>query len=48
MSALPAGAVRAALESALCEEDPRRLAERQIPRLLPEATAGVGGEAQAL
>ncbi|BBJ69775.1 hypothetical protein ECC18A13_p10170 (plasmid) [Enterobacter sp. 18A13] len=32
----------------LCEEDPGCLAERQIPRPVPEATAGVGGKAQAL
>nr|ALJ52227.1 transposase [uncultured bacterium] len=40
--------VRTPLEGPLREEDPRRLAERQIPGSLPEAAAGVGGEAQAL
>jgi len=41
-------ALRAPLEDPLLEEDPRSLAKRQIPRLVPEATAGIGGKAPAL
>ena len=36
------------MEGPLREEDPGCLEERQIPWPVPEATAGVGSEAQAL
>ncbi len=36
------------MEGPFCEKDPRSLAERQIPGPVPEATAGVGGEAATL
>ena len=36
------------MEGPFCEEDPRSLEERQISGPVPEATAGVSSEAQAL
>lgn len=41
-------AVQATLEGPFCEEDPGCLEKCQIPRPIPEATTGVGSEAEAL
>ena len=48
MAALSAGAVRPLLEGPLREEDPGSLAQREIPRALPEASAGGGVSAATL
>lgn len=47
VAALSEGAVRTPMEGPFCEEDPRSLEERQISGPVPEATTGVGGEAEA-
>lgn len=42
MEALPAGAIPAPLEGPLRQKDSRCLAQREIPRPVPEAPAGGG------